>query len=249
MLQTTITPKQWDKAKNNISYFIKKFIVPHYYLGMNRDKFLFYKKLQSVVEEWTENKRVACLVSRQTGMTVASLLYAIHQAIFFENSKIVFIVNKQNSVSWTADILNHILSVIPFTIICNHHKTESLFSFENNSTIRIFSSRNIVNITRGHRLTHILVDNPDWMNNFSDIYTSLIPCLGKDGQLILFGTPSGKNNVLDEFYNKSDFHKQIINYKQVPWQKTKKWLKSLSDSIKNTEILNNEITLESWINK
>jgi hypothetical protein len=174
---------------------------------------LFYKVLQ-------KHNRVAVPKSRQMFFSWATIVYLLHQTMFFSGKRTGFISKKEEDAAALIKRIKFVLenldySVIPKELIPVWEPKHCLIEFpEINSSIRGVPQGE--DQIRGYTYSNILADESSFWEKAEETYSATIPALGANGKLIMLSSPAPgffQKIVFDEL---DDTVSQDDGFKQIP---------------------------------
>lgn len=181
--------------------------------------FKLYPFQKSILNIFTENKKVFSLNSRQTGSTTLCLIYALWYALYnpyktisISSLNYVAAKNKYSKVK-------HLYNNVPDFLKCKIKKyNANLIKFENDSCI-LFKNYS-PDSYRGHNVNLMILDDFAFSNNSEEFWNCVFPCT-YGNNVIINTSLNSDNKFISQLWN--DKFKRIV----VPWfltnGKTETW--------------------------
>jgi len=226
--------EEFELCKNDIVYFAEKYIKTS-----DKKKLVLYPKQKEILLGWFNNTKNVTISSRQSGMTLLSLIFVIHRSIFFPKSTSCIISGRAEQVNYMHRNCEELLASISTEI-------PSL----NNDYRIMFATPNIAYF-RGKSIDCLIFDNYDyWPITHSNFINNVMPCLKyKKSTFILQGTPINDCGYMYSLYKKAlndkdlKFNTSKITIHDIPTQNNPEWLKSMHE-INDDATFNREFELK-----
>lgn len=242
--------EEFLKCKNDPVYFINNYVK---LFGLCNIK--LYPFQEKMVKQFNSNRFNLCASSRQSGKTLVTSLYLLHQLIFVDNTNILIIGYNQQSAENILQRLKQIYGNLPNWLrmqitISNRNR----FELENGSSI--ISEKFNLSLTRSQNFKHIFFNEVAFASdeNVKQFFECVFPCVsaGRISKLHLVSTKKNGSyfNKLIEthkvgFINRClEFIRILFGKKKVPtkwfvseynWNvvpgRNKKWKQEMIDMI------------------
>ncbi len=166
-----------------------------------------YKTQIECLNALDKNDNVIIKKSRMTGTSTILIVYALTHSIINDNSLTVFISTSQqavkNNIKCFYEILDKISDISRHSINVEITNNSQKIKFSNNSQIQFLHANNIKGATRQSSCDLVIVDEAAYMENFEDIFYSMISCLVLGGKHIVSSTLPNTNNYFNEIYKRA----------------------------------------------
>jgi phage terminase large subunit-like protein len=199
---------------------------------------------KKMIELMKSRKRVCFVMGRASGKTFTVALFSIAESIINPNRKIIIIAPTLRQSKILFDTITGFIAssdALYNSVTKTTSGMEFLIRFSNNSEIIALPCGDRGETIRGFRATHLIVEEAAYVPD--EVFNAVIPFLATtDGNLILLGTPSGKQGKFWEAFNSPEYAKlhlpsSINKYLPKDWfLRAKNELSSISYE---TEILAN----------
>jgi hypothetical protein len=238
-VQVAMTQQQvmeYDRCRRDPIYFIKKY-VKIVVLGKGIQPFELYPFQEDMINVFQKERFVICKIPRQSGKTITTVAFLMHQIIFNENYNIAILAHKGAAANGILGRLKLAYENLPAWLqsgIIEWNKGN--IELENGSKIAAYATS--ADGLRSGSYDMILLDEFAFVpNNIAEeFFTSTYPVItaGTDTKIIIVSTPKGMNHFYGAWVKaikkQSDYYPIEVHWSAVPWR-TEKWKE---ETIRNT---------------
>ena len=233
--------KEFIKCKYDPIYFIEKYL-KIFSQSEGTVYFKMYEKQKEFIRAFIDNHKVISFKSRQTGISTTMRQLALWLQLFYNHYNIGVLSLEQNKQN---DFLKQVkemyyTSDLSWLNLKVEKDIESLFRFNNNSSIRQGNSNNPF---RSYSMSTIMVDEQQFIPNLKDQLMSVAPTLqrisntGLPYGIILNSTQNGVDNYFYQIYSKQVNHEGGYYLFQFHWTEIPeyddKWYKEQCEILDN----------------
>lgn len=189
--------EEWMRCRDDILYFAENYCaIEHIDYGVIKVALRDYQK--DMLKLMTENRTVACKLSRQLGKTAAVAIFLAHFVCFNKDKNVGILAHKG---SMSAEVLHRVkqaIELLPDFLqpgIVEWNKGSIVL--DNNSRIGAFASS--PDAVRGNSFALIYVDECAFIPRFDDAWLAIQPVIssGRHSKIIITTTPNGMNHFYD----------------------------------------------------
>ena len=191
---------EYTKCANDIIYFCKTYIkIIHIDKGLiDFDLWPYQEEMYQTVED---NRFSIVMAPRQSGKSMAFVIYLLWNAIFKPEQTIMVLANKGDTAREMLGRIQLALENLPFflqpgTKVLNRTSIE----FSNNS--KIYARPTSASSIRGHSVSILYLDEFAIVEHDEEFYTSTYPVVssGKESKVIITSTPKGVGNMFHRIW-------------------------------------------------
>jgi hypothetical protein len=210
--------KEYLKCAKDPIYFSEAHIkIVHVDHGLIPIRLYDYQK--DIIEEITNNRRVAVNTSRQAGKTTTAAAVILHYVLFNEYKTVALLANKGDAAREILDRIKIAYEALPKwmqqgVVEWNKGSVE----FENGC--KIIAAATSSSGIRGKSISFLYIDETAFVENWENFFASVFPTIssGDTTKILFTSTPNGLNH----FYKTCEGAREGTNgYKfiEVPWYK------------------------------
>jgi hypothetical protein len=212
---------EYIKCMHNPSYFARKYVKV---ISLDRGlvPFDLYDYQETMFDYFNQNRFSIVLACRQSGKSIASVVYILWYAIFKPEQTIAILANKGSTAQEMINRVTLALENLPFFLQpgCKSLNKKSI-EFSNNS--RIISSATSGSSIRGMAVNLLFLDEFAFVDNDARFYTSTYPVVtsGKTTRVIITSTANGIGNVFHKIWegavqNTNEYKPFRVDWWDVP---------------------------------
>ncbi len=229
---------EYQKCMNDPAYFARKYI-KIISLDEGLVPFDLYPYQEKMFNNFCENRFNIVLACRQSGKSIASVVFLLWYAIFNPEKTIVVLANKGATAREMLARITLALENLPFFLQpgCKGLNKGSI-EFSNNS--KIIANATSSSSIRGLSVNLLFLDEFAFVDKDADFYTSTYPVVssGEDTKVIIASTANGIGNVYHKIWEgatqKTNEYKPFrVDWWDVPGR-DEKWKES---TVANTSAL------------
>jgi hypothetical protein len=186
---------EYIKCMQSPAYFARNYIKV-----INLDRglvdFELYPYQEKMFEHFTDNRFNIVLAARQSGKSIASVVWLLHYSIFNPETNIAILANKGATAREMLSRITLALENLPFFLQpgCKTLNKGSIH-FSNNS--KIFAASTSSSSVRGFSVNVVYLDEFAFVNRADEFYTSTYPVItsGENTKVIITSTANGVGNL------------------------------------------------------
>ena len=227
--------KEYAKCAKDPAYFARTYVKINNIDG-GLELFDLYPYQEKMYELVNENRFSIVLAPRQSGKSIAFVVYLLWYAIFKADKNVAILANKEKTAKQLLRRIALALENLPFFLQPGCKTLNKLeIEFSNNS--RLFASATSSDSIRGESVNLLYLDEFAFVDNDEEFYTSTYPVItgGKTSKVIITSTANGVGNVFYSIWRKSQQKKNSYASFKVRWQdvpgRDEKWKE---ETISNT---------------
>lgn len=243
------TPTEWTpelieeykRCRDDIEYFARNYVKINTldYGMVNIDPYPFQVDLWKTFQD---NRFTIVKSSRQSGKSIAYVVFILHTAIFTADYTIGILANKGKTAQGILARVALALENLPFFLQpgCKTYN-KTCIEFDTNTTI--LSAATSSDSARGSSWNLVILDEFAFVRNDEEFMTSTYPIItaGKTTKMIIVSTPNGIGNEYFRIWTAAiqgvNLYKPVeVKWSDVPWRDEK----FKTDTIKN-------IGLRKWM--
>lgn len=192
-------------------------------LETGKQKINLYKPQKRIIKSLAKNRFVIVLASRQIGKSTVMTIYALWQACFESDKRILIIANKESTAIMLLRRIRTAYEQLPVWLkpgVKQWGKTEIIFG--NDSSIAISTTTG--SAARGESANVLIVDEmafvPDHL--MKEFWNSVIPIVSsyKGTKIFCVSTPNGAGNMFHKIYSGSERGEKefkLWKHERVDW--------------------------------
>lgn len=208
---------EYAKCMQEPAYFAKKYCkIVHPDRGLVN--FDLYPYQETMYDNFNENRFNVVLACRQSGKTMASVIWLLWSAIFRPETVIGILANKGDTSKEILGRITLALENLPFFLQpgCKSLNKKSV-EFSNNS--RIIAASTSASSIRGYTLNILYLDEFAFVQNATEFYTSTYPVItaGKTTKVIITSTANGVGNAFHRIWQGSNEDRNDYVPTRVDW--------------------------------
>lgn len=221
MAQATSIKAEWLASGADPAYFVDNFAIIDEPQGESISTLpfrLWYEQVQ-LLWDLLEVKRIIILKARQLGITWLCCAYALWLCIFHKGKTVLAFSQGQEEADeiirrvkvMYERLPNAMLVLLPKLIKDN----TSELKWGNGSRVKAFPATKKAG--RSFTASLVLMDETAWMEWGEQLYTAVKPTVDNGGQLIVFSTANGEDNIFYRIWSEAE--KGLNEFKAVflPW--------------------------------
>lgn len=218
---TRETIEEYEKCRRDKVYFARKYVkIINLDRGLiNFDLYPYQEEMYRVCDN---NRFTIVLAPRQSGKSIAFVIYLLHYAIFNSDKNVLILANKLDTAMEMLSRIQLALENLPFFLQpgCKALNKKSI-EFSNNSKIiaRAASS----NSARGISANLVYLDEFAFVDRAEKFYTSTYPVItsGKSTRVLITSTANGMGNVFHKLWrgavNRTNAYQSFeVHWSDVP---------------------------------
>lgn len=189
--------EEWVRCRNDILYFAMNYCaISHIDFGTVQINLYDFQK--EMLQLMANNRMQIYNTSRQIGKTTVTSIFIAHYLIFNEDKTVGVLAHKQ---SMSVEVLERTKQIIEFLpeflqpgiVVWNKGDIE----LDNKCTLAAFAAT--PDATRGNSFQMIYMDEAAFIQNFQDLWKSVLPTIssGRRSKMVLTSTPDGLNHFYD----------------------------------------------------
>lgn len=243
----TVTEEQAEelmKCKRDIDYFASTYV---YVDNSDYGEMLFSPRnyQQEMLSAYSDNRFIINVAPRQCGKTQSTVVFLLHQTIFFPYVKVGCAAQKQDQAKEILDRYKFSYERLPMWMKpAVKSYNELRVNLTNGSHVEVAATT--ANTFRGRSKTILYLDEFSHVpeNVIQGFWTSLLPVIsggGKTGKTKIFisSTPNGTEGLFAKIYhdavnNENSFFPLLTDHKQIPGR-DEEWRKAMIEDMGSLE--------------
>lgn len=214
--------KEIVKCRKKPTHFVNEYIYfydsqEHTTLDLNLWDFQ-----EDYVENFYSDRFKLILKSRQLGITTVNLALALHETIFFKNTRILIIAQTEADATNLLDNIKFMYERLPDYMkpVTGKDSAKVLEFPKLNSSIEVKACS--PKAGRSIQATHVILDEFAFYSRGSkkgtdeEIYKSIYPTVSRKGRLTIISTPNGMGNKYHELVHKAK-QGELSTFKFYNW--------------------------------
>lgn len=177
-----------------------------------------YKLLPFQKDFVEDNNRKICLVAgRRVGKSLGIAIKAVRKAYCYPNQRVMIIAKGESQAEIIFEWIRKFMVYNPVLYDATDKVTMTKVAFKNGSTVRMHAAGQKGEYLRGFEASMLIIDEAAYVPE--DVMMAVEPVLmtRKDGQIILSGTPSGKEGRFWKAQNDKNFSKYHMTSVDSPY--------------------------------
>lgn len=217
------------KCRDDFLYFVDKYVqIVHPKLGLI--PFKVYDYQIRLKKAYDENQFVIFKKFRQGGFTTFTAIWALWEAMFHTDRKILFISKTDREAVHIGRVIKKAMDYLPDWLkpkLSQENDHTKIFSFTE-SSISFLS----IEATRSRSATHLIIDEAAFIRNMDEHWKALFPVIATSGKVFALSTPNGIGGWFQETYHgaldkKNNFNVIEFDYWEHPDYNDPEWVKQM----------------------
>jgi hypothetical protein len=223
-VKTQFTPemsREYLLCYHNVEYFAKKYVKI-----INLDKGIMkiepYPYQEVMWRTFRENRFNVVLAARQSGKSIAYVVFILHQIIFNKNYRIALLANKAATSRQILGRVTLALENLPF-FLQPGVKTLNKGSIEFETDSTVYAASTSKDAIRGDSINMVILDEFGFVDNDKEFMTSTYPVIssGQSTKIIIVSTANGIGNQFYKIWTgaingTNDYKPTRVDWWEVP---------------------------------
>ena len=208
--------EEWIKCRNDILYFARNYCVIQH-IDFGTIKINLYDYQEDLLELLANNRMAIANQSRQSAKTTTTQIFLAHYLVFNEDKNAGVLAHKHQMAVEVLDRTKQIIEFLPEFLqpgIVEWNKGQ--IELDNRCKLTAFAAS--PDATRGQQFSLIYMDENAFVENFDELWKSVLPTIssGRRSKLIVTSTPNGLNHFYD-MVDKAKRGKNDFKLMEVLW--------------------------------
>lgn len=222
------------ECQKSFSYFVCNYVkIKNYRKGEGAIPFSLYSYQEKIVDLIEENKAVAVIKFRQSGISTLTVAYSVWKMLFNQDQKIYMFSKTHREIRHLSEFVGIITENLPEWM--PKLKKLSDFHYLSSTTQSPLFFRSIDDLKQIHNPTHFFIDEAAFIPYMEEKWILSIKPFVKNGtKVFVSSTPNGTENW---FYDICSKNKEEIfeiykpSYKEHPDYNNKEWIEEVRNNI------------------
>lgn len=204
-------------CRDNIEYFARKYVT---IINLKKGKMKIepYEYQIKMWEQFKNERFNIVLAARQSGKSIAYVVYVLHKAIFTKDHNFAILANKGATAREILSRVQLALENLPF-FLQPGCKTYNKGRIEFDTDTRIFAASTSNDSIRGYSINTLLLDEFAFVENDVTFMASTYPVISSSdtSQIIIVSTANGIGNTFHNIWEKANTGENEYKPIRVDW--------------------------------